>query len=204
MARAKGGIVVKKKIWVTIVAPKAFNEQEIGQIYLEEPQLGVGRTATVSLMTLTGEPKNQNVRVSFSIKAVSGSKLATDIIGYSLSPAATKRMVRRGKSKLQLSFTTKTKDNKVIRIKPLIITRGKPGGIVLTSLRNTAKAILIKELGKRTFEDLMKEVIQKKFQRALSDSLRKTYPIQLCEIKRISIESEEQAATEKTPEAVKA
>ena len=79
MARAKGGLTVKKKIWVTIVSPKMFNEAEIGQIYLENADLGIGRSAKVSLSTITGEPQKQNTLVTFNITGVSGGKLVTKL-----------------------------------------------------------------------------------------------------------------------------
>jgi len=56
---AKGAVktVIKKKKWVPIQAPKLFNEQIIGESLVGEAQELVGRRATVSLMTLTGDPQ---------------------------------------------------------------------------------------------------------------------------------------------------
>ncbi len=195
MAKATGGLKVKKKIWVPVLAPKIFNEAQIGEMYLESPELAVGRQIKVSLMTITGEPQKQNTHVIFNITGVSGSKLVTESAGFAIATAATKKMVRRGKDKINLSFTAKTKDGKTVRIKPVLVTRGKPGGAVLTDLSNLAKARVIKAAATYTFEELLKEIVQRKFQRNLQDSLRKTYPIQICEIKSLTLVKEAKTFT---------
>ena len=38
-------VVVKKKRWVPVIAPKLFNEREIGEMHVEEPKNAVGRKA---------------------------------------------------------------------------------------------------------------------------------------------------------------
>ena len=204
MARAKGGITVKKKVWIPLLAPKLFNEQEIGHMYLENPEQGVGRKANVSLMIVTGEPQKQNLHVTFAIKGVSEGRLTTELIGYNILASAAKKLLRRGREKIELSFLVKTKDNKTLRIRPLIVTRGKPGGGVLTNVRNLGKAHIIKAVASANFLDLMRDIVQHKFQRNIQDKLRKTYPVQICEIKSVFIVKEEAAPQpEKPAEAAK-
>jgi len=180
-------VVVKKKRWVPVIAPKLFNEKQIGEMHVEEPKNAVGRKLSVSMTTITGEPQKQNILVTFLISNFAGEKLMTDIVGYKLNTAATKRLMRRNRSKITDSIAYKTVDDKQIRIKPLVVTRGRAQGGTRSALRKQMKDYLAKNISKMSFEQLMREIINKKFQRALSDSLRKTYPVAGSEIKSIEL-----------------
>ena len=180
-------VIVKKKRWVTVIAPKIFNEREIGEMHVENPQSAVGRKMTVSMMTLTGEPRKQNIMVKFLISGFIGEKLQTEMIGYSMNTAATKRMMRRNRSKLDDSLVYKTADDKKIRIKPLIVTRGRTQGGTKAAIRKLMKEHLANTIVKMQYENLLREIIQGKFQRTMQDFLRKTHPIAAAEVRNIEL-----------------
>lgn len=133
--KSKEGTKVKKQKWVQILAPKSFNNEIIGEIYASEIRSLVGRVVTVNLMTLSKDIKNQNANLRFVITQVEGGKGITELDGYYLIPASVRRLVRRGKKRIDLSFTCKTSDNKNVRIKPLIIPRTKVKSSVSAELR---------------------------------------------------------------------
>lgn len=180
-------VLVKKKRWVPIIAPKLFNEHEIGEMHVEEPRNAVGRKFAVSMTTVTGDPKAQNILVKFLITGVVGDSLQTELIGYRMNTAATKRMMRRNRSKIDDSIAYKTEDEKKIRIKPMIITRGRAQGGVKTAIRNLVRDYLEKTVTKMKYEQLMREIIQGKFQRTIQDMLKKTYPIAISDIRQIEL-----------------
>jgi len=180
-------VVVKKKRWVPVIAPKLFNEREIGEMHVEDPQSAVGRKLTVSMATITGEPRKQNIMVKFLISGFAGEKLMTQLIGYKLNTAATKRMMRRNRSKLDDSLTYKTADEKKIRLKPMIVTRGRAQGGTRSELRKRMKEHLTNTIAKTNYEQLMRDIIQGKFQRAMQDALRKTFPVTGSEVRNIEL-----------------
>ncbi|MBW3004321.1 hypothetical protein KY310_00620 [Candidatus Woesearchaeota archaeon] len=180
-------VVVKKKRWVAVIAPKLFNEKEIGEMHVEEPKNAVGRKLSVSMTTITGEPQKQNIMAKFLITSFAGERLLTEMIGYKLNTAATKRLMRRNRSKIDDSITYKTADDKKVRIKPLIVTRGRAQGGTKAALRKQMKDFLAKTVEKTSFENLLKDIIHKKLQKSISDALRKTYPIAGSEIRNIEL-----------------
>ena len=98
MAKIKKKILkAKKKFWFQIVAPKMFGEQVIGESYVSDPNLMVGKYVTVNLRVLTDEIKNQNIKISFIINNVKENKAHCSTIGFNLLPAAIKRMVSKGR-----------------------------------------------------------------------------------------------------------
>lgn len=180
-------VVVKKKRWVPVIAPKLFNEKVIGEMHVEEPKSAVGRKLSLSISIITGEPQKQNIKAKFLINDFAGEKLVTRLIGYRLNNAAVKRLVRRNRTRIEDSVVYKTADDKKVRIKPLIVTRGRAQSGVQLSLRKLAKDYLAKNIAKVPFEQLMKEILGKKFQKSLADNLRKNFPIASVEVKSIEL-----------------
>src|SRR3972149_318717 len=177
---AKG--IVKKR-WVTIFAPKMFNEQPIGESYLADPEKAVGRNVEVSMMTLTGEPQKQSINLMFKINRREGEKLFTELIGYTISPSAIRKMGRGGKERIEESVLVRTADGKTMRIKPMLTTRGRTKGGVLASIRKTIRSVLPAITSKMTLEELFMNIINYKIQRAIAESVRKTYPVANSDIK---------------------
>ena len=188
MAKKKAAkVVVKKKRWVPVIAPKLFNEKEIGEMHVEEPQATIGRKLTVSMAAVTGDPRKQNTMLKFLISGVVGEKLQTELIGYRLNTAAIKRLMRRNRSKIDDSILFKTADEKKVRVKPLIVTRGRAQGGVKSAIRKQIKEYLSKTITKTKYEVLMREILQGKFQRTMQDTLRKTFPVAGSEIRNIEL-----------------
>jgi len=188
MAKKKvAKVVVKKKRWVTVLAPKLFNERDIGEMHVEDPQSAVGRKLTVSMATITGEPRKQNTMVKFLISRFAGEKLMTEIIGYRLNTAATKRMIRRNRSKIDDSIVYKTADEKKVRVKPMIITRNKMQSGAKGEIRRLMKDFLAKNIVKLNYEQLMREIVLGKFQKAMHETVKKLCPLAGSEIKNIEL-----------------
>lgn len=193
MAKAKSvkAIKIKKKSWVTIIAPKMFSNQIIGETFVAEPEKKVGMTVSVSLSTLTGDMKRQSTHIIFKINNYSGGKLGTEIIGYEISPSAIKRMVRRDKEKLDHSFPAETADGRKIRLKWIMITKEDTKSSILSALRKSSQDFLVKEVKKMSYDDLVNDIISHKVQAVTKKHLTKVYPLQICEIRAMVIEGGE-------------
>lgn len=183
---AKAATVIKKKRWVNILAPKLFNEQIIGETYISDVSEALGKAVSISLMALTGDPQRQTIALSFTMTGTNNNTLVTQPVGYRIVPAAVRKTMRRGKEKIEDSFELTTQDNTQVIIKPLLMTKNRTTGAVLTNLRKTAKANLTKMVNGTTFENLLLELVNHRLQRTLSDSLKKIYPLSTCEIKYFS------------------
>ncbi len=195
MAHTSTGLVLKKKKWVKIIAPGIFKESIIGETRVAEYEDAIGRIVTVSSMVLTGDPQRQNISLSFEIRKLDGDVLKAEIIGYKITPSALKKMVRRSKDKIEDSFEAKTLDGIKIRVKPILITRNKTKGSINKALRKNMKSLFLKKISKVNYETLIQEMITRRFQKFIIDTLRKISPVSFCEIKFISI------IKEKKPEA---
>lgn len=175
----------KRKKWYEIIAPKIFYEQPIGETISNEPDSVMGRTVSINLMILTKDIKKQNINVSFKVKEVKGLKAYTEFLSYDMVPTSLKRMVRKGKEKIDDSFLATTKDGRVVRIKPLIICRSLVVRSVTTDIKETIRKMTEEILQQIDYDQFVKDIITGKFQRALRAQANKVYPIKTAEIRRM-------------------
>ena len=194
--------VVKKK-WYSIIAPKVFNEVKIGETTLTDPEKAVGRKMSLNLMSITGEPQKQGINVRLQIKNVSDNVFTTELLSYKIMQSAMKKMVRRNREKIDDSFVVKSKDDKILRIKPIAVTRGKTTNSVCTAIRKYVRAVLANKLSQMTYEEFVKEVLGKKVQQELYKSLKKFHPIAVFEIRAFGLLSEREQKNARVLKPVK-
>ncbi len=186
MAAAKQ-LVKAKKNWYPIVAPQGFNEMLLGESPVSELDSLKGRCITVNLMTITNDPKHQNISIFFRISGTADGKALTEICGYETSQSALKRFVRRDVNRLDDSFVCETSDKRQIRVKVMLLTRTKTTSSILKSLRAAMLNSIASEAASQDFETFLKNVIYYKIQGALRDSLKKIYPVRGFEVKRVEL-----------------
>ncbi|MBI2549447.1 hypothetical protein HYW21_08950 [Candidatus Woesearchaeota archaeon] len=194
MAKEQKTVKIRKKRWFKIYGPKMFGEPEIGEVPTYEANTLRGRTLEINLMDMTGDPKAQNTKLTFAVETVEGDNAYAIPVKYQIIPATIKRLVRRTKDKVDASFLCKTKDQKLVRFKPLLITKNKTTKSVQTALRKTAHAYLQDAVHKLTYEDLILQLVNHKLQRSLKDLTSKVFPLKVCEIRIVQYEGEAPAS----------
>ena len=183
MADAK----TKKKKFVKIIAPKQFHEQVIGESLVADPRLLVGRKIKINMMSLTDDPKNQNIQINFLINNLKGESVSTEIIGYTLLPAFVRRLVRKDKKRIDDCFIAKTNDNKKIILKTFLLTLNKTTKPVLKALRKQTQELLKSNVSKKPYDELVKEIFSHRLQNETRKKLAKIYPLKQCEIRDMQL-----------------
>lgn len=211
--KGKGVDKWRKKKYFTILAPKVFQERELGQTMAYEPSALKDRRLTANLMVLLGNIKKQHVNITFVVDNVQGDTGRTRVQKYEVVQAALKRKVRRQRDRLDDSFKCVTKDNKLVQIKPLVITVVRTSSSVKVDLRKKLIYLIKSAVNKMDYDSFVMELINDKFQRDLARELRKIVPIRSVDIRVMNYlgeqESSETAAerpasvAEEKPEAKK-
>ena len=173
----------KKKHWVHILATKEFDHMEIGETLAAETPSLIGKKVVVNLMHLTNDIKKQNTKVHFKVCEIKDEKAYTEIVGIEMVEAHIKRVVRRSRDKLTDSLRLTTQDNKVIQIKPIIITRNQTKGTILTLLRKNTRDYLTALAKENTYDNIIHLLLTNEIQKRLREILKKIYPIAFSEIR---------------------
>mgnify|MGYP006298837421 CR=1 FL=1 len=175
---------VKKKRWFPIFAPQLFASAPLGERGVADSSLLSGKYITANLSTITRSMRKQNVNMHFRIVKVEDDKAQTEAIGYSLINAAMKRLVRRGRDKIADSFLAKTKDKRVMRIKPLIITTTKGTHSAQTAIRLEARRVIREYVFAKSVEELLSDIAEGKLQKIIKESCVKIAPLRSVDIRR--------------------
>ena len=110
-----------KKRWCNIVSPEMFRDFVIGETFVAEPSSIVGKTLSINLMTLTNDIKKQNINLKFLVNKIQNDTGIANVIGYELVPSSVRRLVRRGKERIDPSFVCHTSDIIMVRVMPLML-----------------------------------------------------------------------------------
>ena len=180
---AETQVIKKKKKWFTILAGPEFDNAEIGETLANENANLIGRTLEVNLADITRDPKSQNIKVKFRIKEVKDTQCYTELISYSMLSTYVKRVIKPAKEKLDYSAIYITNDNIKVVIKLIILTKAKTIHSVLTSIRHKSNEYLKEYCKKSDYKTLIMDLASHNLQKELKNTLKKVYPLSVCEIR---------------------
>jgi small subunit ribosomal protein S3Ae len=178
---------IKKKRWIEIVSP-LFGDQCIGQTSVYDIKNVIGKDVKINLMTLMGDPRKQNTDILFKTTSLKGeTAVIAELVGYNIQQLSLRKLVRKGKTKIQDSFKCYTGDKKPILIKMFVITRNSVNNSVATKIRDLIKQTTINKVANISFESFMKEVVDGRIQKEIKGAAHKIYPVKLIEYYTIKL-----------------
>lgn len=178
-----------KKHWVPVLAPSLFKNEELGQSYVLETDSLKGRGISVNLMNLTTDMKKTNMNVSFRIVDIKEGKALTRVTSIEMQSGTVKRLIRRGRSKVEDSFTVKLKGGQVARIKPLLVTKAVVNNMTGALIRHRVREVLAEVAAEHSFETLVQDIVAMKLQRHLKAAVNTIYPLRSVDIRVFELET---------------
>jgi len=185
----------KKKKWCPIITPEAFGSRMIGESLLDDASQLMNRTVTVNMMQLSGDMKKQNLNIMFKVTDVKDGKGFTEAARFEMSPSSVKRLAKRERDKISDSFVVKTADEKLVRIKPLLITNNLTKGSVRAALVKNCRAAVKEKVNRTRLDQLIIEMVEYKFQKEMRDAMHTTYPLRTFEVRMLSLETKKKKET---------
>lgn len=177
----------KSKEWYKLHAPRMFNEAEIGETPSADPSLLIGRTVEVTVQELTGDYSKMNIKLKFKVTDVDGYDAKTTFIGHELTSEYVRRLTRRKKTKTDHVVDVNTKDNFVLRIKPMSIADRRIQSSQEDAMRRILAETLV-QMGKdSTLSDLIKSIISGEMSKDLAKACRIIIPIKRIEIRKTEV-----------------
>ncbi len=190
LIKKKAPLSKKKKLWFQIFAPDIFGKAAIGETLVEDSKHMLGKTIQLSLMNLTGDMKKQNVNITFAIDSIEEGKGQCKLIAYEIVPTSIKRLVRRGRMRIDTSFVCQTKDGLKVRVKPFLLTSHETNRSVLTGIRKYATAFIATYFSKYDYDAVLKDIISGKLQAGIKEAVHNVYPIKISEIRILRLEKD--------------
>lgn len=193
---------VKKKKWVPVLAPSIFNNVLLGETHVIEDDQVTKKHITLNLMPIMNDMRKQSFEARFKVVSLKEGKADTALVGLRMVPSALKRLIRRGRNKIEDSFLAKLKTGQIVRIKPVVVTHTSCSKGAQTAIRLAMKAKL-KELLKTTNLDaFVKEIVDNKLGRILKGVANEHHPTRSVDIKSIMLISDSITDLVSEPEGV--
>lgn len=177
----------KSKEWYKVIAPEMFDNKIIAETLTDKSGKLIGRRVETTLHDLVGDISKGHIKLKFQIRDIRGNDAITKFIGHDLTSDYIRRQVRRKKSKLDGVFNVITKDLYKIRIKPMAVTDRRIQNAQLTLIRNAMNEYLTKDGKKKTFTDLIKEMLSGEMGMNLFKNCKHIYPIKRVEIRKSEV-----------------
>lgn len=201
MAKAKQiKAKTKKKRWMPIVAPKSFNSTVLGETYVAEAEEALDKSVRTNLMVLADDPRKQMYNLRFDIHSVKDGKAETQLISIEMTPSYIKRLIRRNRDKIEDSFIVRIAGGRMVRVKPVIVTRTLTSKPAQTEIRLMVRQKIKEIYNKMRMDDIVHDMIEGRTQRILKDICSKTHPVRSADIRHVSVHPQDRKLTKEMEE----
>jgi small subunit ribosomal protein S3Ae len=177
----------KRKFPIEIKAPEYLNSMSLGHSEVSDLSSLIGKTSKINMMYVSGNVKNQNVRLTFKIVEAGSGLAKTTVKIYEQIPYYLRRHVKKGSDLVETSFDVTSKDNIVVKVKPFAVTKANVSSLVASSLRAKIVELLSQELSEKTYAEFMSAVISGKIQTLYRNELKKITPMKSFEFRRVEL-----------------
>ncbi|MFX0104333.1 MAG: hypothetical protein ACFE75_02440 [Candidatus Hodarchaeota archaeon] len=148
-------VTFRDKNWYKILAPRIFNNKEIGEIIGTENNI-IGRTVETLMYDFTGQYNDISLKLNFKIVDVNeeAKKCNTLFQGHSYTNDYVRSLINRGSTKIQTILNLTTKDKYVFRVT-----------MICTTIRRarSSQQILIRKIVSEILREFAKSLNHEKF-----------------------------------------
>lgn len=177
----------KSKIWYNVMSPEMFNRQKVAETLTDEPEKLIGRVAEVTVQDINGDFSKMHIKLQFKVNDVRGTEAHTYFIGHDMSSDYVRRMTRRRKSKIDMVVDTKTRDDYLIRLKPLAISGNRVRASQQSAIRHIMNTTLTEFCTTKPLDEIVKAIISGQLAKIAANACKPIHPLQRVEIQKSEI-----------------
>lgn len=177
----------KGKEWFIIIAPKIFEEKEIGKTLASEPENLLNKIISLSAVDITNDLNKYYLKFKFRIVKIDGNKAIAEFDGSECLQDYISRMVLRRIRRIDTIQDLKTKDGIAIRVKVLTTISKKATSSIEKTIRDYVSKLVGKEVESLTLDEFLRRMISNELKTKVLKDVRKIYPVRNFEIRKTEI-----------------
>jgi small subunit ribosomal protein S3Ae len=177
----------KAKEWFSIIAPKLFDNRELGRAMVTEPDQLIGRKVSMSLLELMNNYNKFYMKFIFRVDKVDGNNAYTNFVGSEVLRDYISRMVLKRIRRVDTVQIIETKDKQKVIVKGLAIVSKKVKSSIEKIIRNQVKDSLQKEISEKNFDDFIISLTTDELKNFVLHEARKIYPVRNFEIRKTQV-----------------
>jgi len=125
-----------------------------------------------------------HIKLRFKVHDVRGGDAYTYFIGHDTTSDYTRRLTRRKKSRTDGTFDVMTKDDNLVRIKPMAIAERRIQSSKQSAVRKRMGDIVKSEASGKTLSELVRAMIMGEMAKKIAVACRSIQPLQRVEIRK--------------------
>jgi len=176
---------IKGKQWYKILAPKFFDNKELGKTPVGDPETLEGRIITSSLVNLMNDPSKYYLKFSFKITEFKDKTALTEFWRFECLRDYISKMIRHGILRIDNVVDVKTKDGVRLRVKTIALTNRKATKQIELALRKYIQEKIEEELNDLTLNEFLNKFLNQVIKRKILDEGSKIYPIYKFEMRKV-------------------
>lgn len=177
----------KSKSWYNVMAPDMFNRAKIAEALSDEPEKLIDRVAEVTAQDVTGDFSKMHIKLRFKVNDVRGASAYTYFIGHDMTSDYVRRMTRRRKSKIDTVVDVKTRDDFVIRLKPLGISGRRIRSSQQSAITVIMQKVIADHCTSKALDEVVKAIISGSLAKEVAIACKPIQPLQRVEIRKSEI-----------------
>jgi small subunit ribosomal protein S3Ae len=174
----------KPKKEFKIKLPKLFDEKIIGKTFADKPKKIIGRKLIIYAKDIWENTLKYYYKLCFRIDSIKENDAITSFVGHEVSRAFISKNVKKNSTRIDLYVKGNTKDNKVLVLKPIVITTRRVKTSVAKAIRNEMKKFLELYIKENSLDKIVKDIVSDDLQRDLRKTLNVIYPLSVVEIRK--------------------
>lgn len=175
----------KTKEWYSIIAPKMFDEREIGKTTLSDPDHLIGRKVNLSALELADDFSKYYLKISFQINRVEDQKAYTTFSGTEVTKDFISRLVVRRVRRIDNVENVTSKDGAKLVIKTVAIAPRRIKSSIQKVIRVEIKSMIKDEVEKLTLEEFVQTMFSDDLKNKILRHIRRIYPVRTFEIRKV-------------------
>jgi len=178
---------IKGKDWFTILAPKIFQENPLGETPGDDVKKVVGRTVEAPLVMITNDMSKYYLKAKMKIVRVDGLKAYTELAGLECLRDYIARMIRHRVTRIDTVQRLETKDGRKVAVKSIIVTNKRVTRGVEKELRKFVEDIIAKSVKESTIDEFVSKILKDSIKQKILKEGSKIYPLRFFEIRKLEI-----------------
>ncbi|MFH0711330.1 MAG: 30S ribosomal protein S3ae [Candidatus Aenigmatarchaeota archaeon] len=175
----------KTKEWYSIIAPKMFDEREIGKTMISDPAHLVGRKVNLSMLELTNDFSKYYMKISFKVDKVDGNNAYTAFSGTEVAKDFLSRMVLRRIRRIDNVENITTKDGTKLVVKSIAIVPRRIKSSIEKVIRVEIKNMLKEQVESMSLEEFINNILSDTIKNKILQHIRRIYPVKTFEIRKV-------------------
>ena len=128
-----------------------------------------------------------HIMLKFKVNDVRGLDAYTYFIGHDMTSDYVRRMTRRRKSKIDMTVDVKTRDDFIIRLKPLSISGRRIRASQQSAIRLTMGEVITRFCSAKALDEVVKVIISGQLARDVAVACKPIHPLQRVEMRKSEV-----------------